>query len=103
MLVEPQERALASIYGQYLSQLVKTDLNFIQQWGENIENKIQTDGKHHKNITTPATFPDGVALGYYMHPAVSSLQKISVALSDNNYPELRDLPSRIVERRINNK
>lgn len=73
-------------FGRDLCQLSKDDTDGMIQWRERLEREIQTNESNyfrqkHSTMKVPTTFPDRTVLGYYTHPAISSVEKV-IRLSD---------------------
>lgn len=68
-------------FGRDLCQLSKDDTDGITQWRERLERELQTNDSNyfrqkHRTMKIPTTFPDRTVLGYYAHPAISSMEKV---------------------------
>ena len=87
-------------FGRDLCQLSKDDTDGMILWRERLERELKTNEskyfrQKHRAMRIPNTFPDKTVLGYYTHPAVSSIEKVA-RLRDEikwdlefNVPELR--------------
>ena len=69
-------------FGRDLCQLSKNDTDGITEWRERLERELQTNEskyfrQKHKAMKIPTTFPDKTVLAYYMHPAISSREKVA--------------------------
>lgn len=69
-------------FGRDLCQLYKDDTDGMIQWRERLERELQTNESNyfrqkHRTMKIPTTFPDRTVLGYYTHPAVSSIEKVT--------------------------
>jgi Holliday junction resolvase YEN1 len=74
-------------FGHELCKLPRKDAIGLRQWKERLEYELQTNESgyfrvKHKKLKVPQNFPDRDVLGYYTHPVVSSVEKVSDLRND---------------------
>lgn len=69
-------------FGWELCSIKRGDADGFSDWRERLQLELQTNEsklfrQRHKSMTIPESFPDLTVLGYYLRPAVSSVEKIN--------------------------
>lgn len=69
-------------FGRELCQLSKDNTDGMIKWRERLERELRTNESNyfrqkHRTMKIPTTFPDRTVLGYYTHPAISSMEKVT--------------------------
>jgi len=68
-------------FGRDLCSLAGGDVDGFSKWRKRLQMELQTNEskvfrQKHKAMTIPENFPDMTVLGYYVRPAVSSIEKV---------------------------
>lgn len=87
-------------FGQDLCQIFRKDAKdkvSLRQWRERLEYELNSNESEffrvkHKNLKIPEAFPDMAVVGYYIHPQVSSADRVLQLSSEIKWNSVVDVP-----------